>query len=91
MGKQLPSANVVAAQWAAVATALKPAYDGWLAVSPESIGPVEELLRHARWNALVFDQLARGVSRPDAWRAADAEIGRAEGGFINYEPDVSDD
>ncbi|WP_301122579.1 hypothetical protein [Mycolicibacterium fortuitum] len=93
MGKQVPSADVVAAEWAAVAAALEPACAAWLAVSPESVGPVEELRRHARWNAFVFDQLARGVSRTDAWRAADAEFGRGDGGYINYEPEpeISDD
>ncbi|MFV8161399.1 hypothetical protein ACNQVK_04665 [Mycobacterium sp. 134] len=90
MGKQLASANVVAAEWANVATALEPACDAWLALSPESVGPVKELLRHARWNAFVFDQLSRGVSRTDAWRAADAEFGRGEGDFINYEPEPED-
>lgn len=90
MDKQMPSADVVAAEWANVASALEPARDAWLAVSPESVGPVEELLRHARWNAFVFDQISRGVARTDAWRAADAEFGRRTEGFITYEPEPDD-
>ncbi len=81
----LPDHDVTAQGWEKVAAALEPARDAWLTVSPESAGPVTELLRHARWNASVFQHLSRGTSRSDAWRAADAEHGRAANGYINYE------
>lgn len=81
-----PPDAVTAADWEKVASALESAHKAWISVSPDSAGPVTELLRDARWNACVFRQLSRGVPRPDAWRAADAEHGRSRAGFINYEP-----
>jgi len=65
----------LAARWREVAAALEPAAEAWSAVSPESAGPVRELLHDAHWNAHVFQRLADGVPRPAAWRDADAEVG----------------
>jgi len=81
----------LAARWREVATALEPAAEAESAVSPESAGPVRELLHDARWNAHVFQRLAGGVPRPAAWRDADAEVGpRPGGGHILYDPAAAD-
>ena len=81
----------LAARWREVAAALEPAAEAWSAVSPESAGPVRELLHDAQWNAHVFQRLADGVARPAAWRDADAEVGpRPGGGHILYDPAAAD-
>ena len=84
-GPPTPDA-VVAADWEKVASALEIAHRAWLSVSPDSAGPVTELLRDARWNAHVFHQLSHGVGRADAWRAADAAHGCSRAGHIAYDP-----
>lgn len=77
----------VAARWREVAAALEPAVEAWSALSPESAGPVRELLHDAYWNSYVFQRLAEGVPRPAAWRDADAEVGpRPRSGHVIYEP-----
>ncbi len=92
MPEQLPPDDVIAERWEKVASALEPVRDAWLAVSPDSAGPVTELLRSARWNACAFHELSRGVPRLDAWHTTDAEHGRGQAGYVNYEPpDDTDD
>lgn len=85
MPEQLPDDDVIAEGWEKAAVALEPARDAWLAISPDSAGPLTEMLHCARWNATVWRQRSRGVERADAWRAADAEHGRPDYRHINYE------
>lgn len=87
----LPPDDVIAEGWTRVADALEPAHAAWEAVSPDTTGPIAELLRHARWNATVWNLKSQGVDRMEAWRAADAEHGRGDGHYVDYEPDDSPD
>lgn len=88
MAEQLPPDEVIAEQWKQAADALERAHDAWLAVSPDSAGPITELLHSARWNAAVFVHMSHGVPRTDAWRAADAEHPRPKSGYINFDPET---
>lgn len=83
----LPPDDVIAAGWTKVAEALEPAQAAWVAISPDTTGPVDELLRHARWNATVWNLKAQGVEWKEAHRAADAEHGSFTRGYVDYEPD----
>ena len=85
----LPPDDVLAANWARVAEALKLAREAWEAVSPESVGPVAELLRDALWNATVWKLRSEGVERMEAWRAADAAHGRPLSRYIDFDPEES--
>ncbi|MEX3645309.1 hypothetical protein [Mycolicibacterium porcinum] len=87
----LPPDDVIAEGWARVADALVPASAAWEAVSPDTTGPVAELLRHARWNATVWTLKSQGVARMEAWRAADAEHGPVDRRYIDFEPDDDND
>lgn len=92
MSKQLPPHHVIAEQWEEAAAALEPALAAWRAVSPDGSGPITELLHSARWNAAAWRHRSHGLARPDAWRAADGEVGPIKFSYINYDPeDVSEE
>ncbi|MFL0243252.1 hypothetical protein [Mycobacterium sp. SMC-17] len=87
----LPPDDVIAEGWSRAAAALEPAQAAWDAISPDTTGPVTELLRHARWNATVWTLKAQGVPRATAWRTADAEHGRCDHSrYINFEPEADE-
>lgn len=89
--KEVDMNSAIAQQWHDVANALELAAAAWAAVSPDSAGPVQELLHNARWNACVFQQLAEGVARPLAWQRANTEVGTLHRpSHILYDPVDSD-
>lgn len=83
----LPPDDEIAAGWSQVARALESAQEAWAAVSPDTTGPIAELLRHASWNATVWNLKAQGMPRMEAWRAADAEHGRMERCYVDFDPE----
>lgn len=83
----LPPDDVIAEGWARVADALEPAHAAWAAISADTTGPVAELLKHARWNATVWTLKSQGVARTEAHRRADAEHGRIDRRYVDFEPD----
>ncbi|ART74171.1 hypothetical protein BTO20_36530 (plasmid) [Mycobacterium dioxanotrophicus] len=88
--EQLPD-QVIADRWENAAAALETARNAWLAVSPDSAGPITELLHSARWNATVYRHIATGFARTDAWRLADAQHQRPQSRHIVYDPNTDTD
>lgn len=87
-----PDPQETAQQWAEVGKHLLAARSAWAEVSPDSIGPVDELARSAQWNAVVWQHEAEGMSRSEASAAADAECGRAwDSRHIVYDPETDED
>lgn len=73
-------------QWAAAATFLQFAADRWRTVSPDTTGPVEELLRDALWNRDYFAFRAAGSTDAKAQACAERAHGRPEGRYVVYDP-----
>jgi hypothetical protein len=85
------TATARAAQWRQIAGALETAHTAWTAVSPDSAGPVGELLRDARCNATIAHQLAAGTPYRVACQRAAAEVGDPASIHIIYAPAHHDD
>lgn len=66
------------AAWQEVADRLAAARESWARIDASTLGPLDELVQHARLNAESFRGIAQGLSRWEAWKAAESKWGRLQ-------------
>lgn len=77
----------MADRWLTVGDTLDTAAAAWRMVSPESVGPLDELRADVKWSATYWRARGRGLSDVEATRETVQAVGEAREHYVNYEPD----
>lgn len=72
-------AYALSARWREVANHLDAARSAWRSLDAHTFGTLDELVQHARLNAVAFHGIGEGLDRGLAWRNAERECGRLPG------------